>query len=300
MKISPVQGYGLAFLSALLWGVSGTLGQFLFEHKGINVGWLVAVRMLIAGVLFLGFVAARHPRDIFRIWRTPQDARRMLAFGLLGMLAVQYTYFAAIEASNAATATVIQYVGPVMIAAWFALKEKRWPSPLEVLSIVLAVAGVYFLVTHGDLSTLNISPIALFWGLSSALALAFYSIQPIALMHKYRAPLVIGWGMLIGGGALAVVYPPWQVSGVWDAETYGFMAFIIVFGTLVPFYAYLTAVKVIGARISSLMACAEPLAATVLAVIWLGVSFGAYEWIGTACILGTILLLTLRRGPQAV
>jgi drug/metabolite transporter (DMT)-like permease len=301
MKPDYLKGCGLAFMSAMLWGVSGTAGQFLFAHRGVNTEWLVAVRMLSAGVLMLGFVAVRAPRDLFTVWTHKADALRMMIFGLFGMLAVQYTYFAAINASNAATATVIQYTGPVLIVGWFALQKKRWPTPIEALCVGMAVAGTFFMVTHGSLTSLSISTMALVWGLSSAVALAFYSIQPLTLMSRYSPPIVIGWGMLTGGLALSLVHAPWAIEGTWDAPAIGAFAFVIVFGTLIPFYAYLMAVKIIGPETSSLLACAEPLASAILAMIWLGTRFGPYDWLGTALILATVISLTLRTTePKAV
>jgi drug/metabolite transporter (DMT)-like permease len=301
MKPDYLKGCGLAFMSAMLWGVSGTAGQFLFAHRGVNTEWLVAVRMLSAGGLMLGFVALRTPRDLFTVWTHKADALRLLVFGLFGMLAVQYTYFAAINASNAATATVIQYTGPVLIVGWFALQKKRWPTPFEALCVTMAIAGTFFMVTHGSLNSLSISTMALVWGRSSAMALAFYSIQPLSLMHRYSPPIVIGWGMLIGGVALSLVHAPWAIEGTWDAPAIGAFAFVIVFGTLIPFYAYLMAVKIIGPETSSLLACAEPLASAILAMIWLGTRFGPYDWLGTALILATVISLTLRKTePKAV
>ena len=47
----------------------------------------------------------------------------------------------------------------------------------------------------------------------------------------------------------------------------------------------------IGAQTTSLLASAEPLSATVMAVFWLNVPFGLMDWIGTICIVFTILLL---------
>jgi len=299
MKPHYLKGCGLALFSALLWGVSGTFGQFLFAHRGVNTEWLVAVRMLIAGGLMLALVAITKPRELFAIWQNRRDALRMAVFGLLGMLAVQYTYFAAINASNAATATVLQYTGPVLIVGWFALQKKRWPTPFELLCVVMAVAGTFFMVTHGSLNSLSISRMALVWGLSSAVALAFYSIQPLSLMARYSSPAIIGWGMLIGGVALSLVHAPWAVEGRWDAPAGGAFAFVIVFGTLIPFYAFLTAVRIIGPETSSLLACSEPLSAAIIGIIWLGTRFGPFDWLGTALILATVVCLSLRKDTPA-
>ena len=299
MRNSASRGLLLAFVGALLWGVSGTAMQFLFAMRHVSAEWMVTARMLVSGVLLLGLCAVRYPRTVLAVWRDATSVKSLLLFALLGMISVQYTYFAAIRASNAATATVLQYTGPVMIAAWYAFRERRLPGRFETLSIVLAIAGTWLLVTHGDPSSLSVSPAALFWGLASAVAFAVYSIQPLSLMRRYPAPVVLGWAMLIGGIAFSFVRAPWDIEGQWDAPAVSAAAFAILGGTLVAFLVYIQATKLIGARRASLTASAEPLSATLISVAWLHVPFGLFDIAGTACIIATIVLLTLKRPAEA-
>jgi drug/metabolite transporter (DMT)-like permease len=285
------QGFALALTSAVLWGVSGACAQYVFQNKGVTIGWLVTVRLLIAGSMLLGYARWRN-RDIWRIWQTQRSAVSLLIFGLLGMLAIQYTYFAAIQYSNAATGTVLQYVGPVLIALYFASVRRRWPTRAESLAVILAFLGTVLLVTHGDLSALQISAAALFWGLASAVALAFYSIQPERLLKENEATVLVGWGMVIGGLGFCGVSQPWDVPGAWDTATLAAVAFIVLFGTLFAFYGYLAAVQKIGPETTSLLACAEPLSAALVSVLWLKVPFGVLDWLGSICIMATIFLLS--------
>ena len=285
-------GYVLAITAALLWGVSGTFAQFLFRERGINVEWLVTVRLLISGIIFLGIALFNKDRGLIAIWKNKRDVLQLLLFSICGMILVQYTYFAAIKHSNAATATVIQYAGPVIIAVYLAMKSRRWPSATEFIAIFLAVAGTFLLVTHGSFSSLSISGLALFWGILSAFALAFYTIQPVRLLQKYSSPVVIGLSMLIGGFFFSFFHAPWDVRGEWDASTFISIGFIILFATLIAFYAYLTAVKSIGGQKTSLLASAEPLSAAIISVVWLNVTFTAMDWLGSFFIISTIFLLT--------
>jgi drug/metabolite transporter (DMT)-like permease len=84
---------------------------------------------------------------------------------------------------------------------------------------------------------------------------------------------------------------PWHMSGRWDSGTYAAVLFIVVLGTLVPFYCYLLAVKTIGPQRTSLLACAEPLSAALVSVWWLNVAFGWLDVVGSLCIVLTIYLL---------
>jgi drug/metabolite transporter (DMT)-like permease len=284
-------------MAATLFGVGGTFAQFLFQHRGVNIDWLVTMRLLSAGSVLLLISFLRQGAGVLAVWRS--DAFAVIVFGVVGMMPVQYTYMAAINASNTATATVLQFTAPAMIAVWLALKGRRWPDRRELAAIALAMLGTFFLVAHGKLGALSISALALFWGLASAVAAAFNSIQPAGLLRQHDASLVAGWGMLIGGVALSFVHPPWQVEGQWDARAYGFLAFILLFGTLAAFYLYVKALHLIGAQKSSLLTCAEPLSAAVLAVWWLGVPWGAMDWLGTLCILATIVLLAKEQSAES-
>jgi len=276
-------------LAGTLFGVGGTFAQYLFQQRGVDVGWLVTMRLLFGGAAMLLISSLRQGRAVLGIWR--QDLMPLVLFGLVGMMPVQFTYMAAIDASNTATATVLQFTAPAMVAAWLAMSGHKQPSLRDVAAMALAMLGVFFLAAHGRLGALSISMAALFWGLASAVAAAFNSLQPSEMLKRHGAAVVAGWGMLLGGLALSMVHPPWKTQGTWDGQAYAFFAFVLVFGTLLAFYLFNTALRMIGPQKTILLTCAEPLSAAVLSVWWLGVSWGAMDWIGTACILGTIVLL---------
>ena len=111
--------------------------------------------------------------------------------------------------------------------------------------------------------------------------------------------MVAGWGMVVGGVALSFLHAPWKVQGQWDARAFAYVAFILIFGTLLPFIFINSACRLIGAQMSILLTCAEPLSAAVLAVWWLGVAWGAMDWLGTVCVLATIVLLAKEQSPEA-
>ncbi|MDM1361166.1 DMT family transporter [Myroides marinus] len=285
-------GFASAIFAAMLWGVSGAFAQFLFREKEFNAEWLVTVRLLISGVLMLLFGVLQKNPDVVGIWKDKKYAIQLVLFSLLGMLTVQYTYFVTILHSNAATATVIQYTGPVFIAIYLALRLKKWPKPIEFLAIGMAMLGTFLLVTHGDIHTLNITPTALVWGIASAIALAVYTLMPVHLLDRYSPIAIIGWSMLIAGIAMSIIHPPHKLEGIWDRDTYLAVLFIIFLGTLIPFYIFLTAIKNIGPQRASLLACAEPLSATLIAVAYFGVNFETMDYLGSLCIIATIFLLT--------
>ena len=293
-----VSGFIMAISAAIFWGISGTCAQYLFEQKDMDPAWLVSWRMLLAGGVLILFGIFRKNSDAFEIWKNRKDIIQILIFSIFGMVTVQYTYFYSINLSNAATATVIQYIGPVFVVGFYALKNRRWPSLIEYSALFLALAGTFLLVTHGSFQVLVISEKALFWGILSAIALAVYTIQPVQMLRKYSAPTVTGWAMVIGGILFSLYTKPWMVSGTWDMGTVGAFSYIIVFGTVISFSIFLYSLTLIGAQTASLLCSVEPLSAALVAVAWLGVTFTGMDWLGTFFILITVAILTLSKKPE--
>ncbi|HEY9713568.1 MAG TPA: DMT family transporter, partial [Chroococcales cyanobacterium] len=169
-------------IASCLWGFSGIAAQLVFA-QGFEPGWLVTVRMLVAGGVLTVLGLARG--NSAAIFRHPKDAVKLLVFAILGMAAVQYTFFAAIKYGNAATATFLQYLSPVMVAAYQTIREPWLLNRKLVLSIAAALTGVFMLVTGGSFSTLQVSGDCVTWGLLSAVALSFYVLYPGALLKRY-------------------------------------------------------------------------------------------------------------------
>lgn len=291
MKNKAAMGSIFCIIAACCWGISGAAGQFLFNHTGITPEWLVATRTLAVGILMLTFFQLRRG-GIFEIWTNKDDRKGIVIFTLGGMLFMQYGYFAAINYCNAATATVLQYTAPILIVIYLAIRNKKLPTLVESIAVIGCMVGTILLATHGDLNNLSLSPQALFWGLLSSVALAFYTVYPKKLLAKYDAMLLIGWSMIIGSVAMHFVHPSWEYAANWDMAGIAAMVFMITFGTMVPYLLFLNGVKYIGPTKSSLCASAEPLASTIVSVVWLKVSLELMDYLGFVFIVAAVLMLS--------
>lgn len=284
-------GVLITILGGCLWGFSGACGQYLFDNKGVTAEWLVPVRLTTAGSLMLIYHIFREKRQAFRIWKNGRDAVDILIYGLAGLMLCQYTYFETIELSNAGTATVIQYIFPVIVLLISCVQERRQPHAAELLGLFLAIAGIFLIATHGDPHTMAVSKEALITGLISAGAVVVYNMQPKRLMQYYPTPYLLGWGMTVGGIVLSCLFKPWQHSYQIDAAFVGAFCGVVILGTIVAFTLYMQGVKLIGPARASLYACIEPIGATVLSAVWLKVPFQPVDLIGFAFIIAMIVIL---------
>ncbi|PGK51720.1 EamA family transporter [Priestia megaterium] len=295
------KGIFLVMTGAAFWGVGGTVAKKLFQQPEINIDWLVATRLLIAGILLLAIQFFSKDRSqIVNVWRTKKAAAQLLIFGLLGMLAVQYTYMASIKHGNAAVATLLQYLAPVIIIIYLILRKKSVLTRNDLLTVILALVGSFFLLTNGSLSQLSVPTPAIVWGILSGVALAFYTLYAVPLLKQYDSLVIVGWAMVIGGFALSFVRPPWEMAfRTFTLETYLYLAFVIVFGTMIAFWFYIESLQTLEAKESSLLGSLEPLVAVLTTVFWLKEPFGMYQWLGTFCIIVMILLLALNKGSSS-
>lgn len=293
-----IKGIMLVITAAMLWGVSGTVAQYLFQKKDFTPEWLVVIRLLISGVTLLILASIKGKQDIFEIWRSKDDRLKLILFSIIGMLGVQYTYFAAIKYGNAATATILQYLSPVIITFYLAIRTKKLPNLREVAAIMLAMSGTFLIITKGNIHSISISKLALFWGISSAFAAVFYTLQPRSLLTKWGSILVVGWGMLIGGIAFSFIHQPWNCNGQWSTASILAIIFVVLFGTLIAFTCFLESLKYIKPTESSVLSSAEPLSAALLSVVWLHEHLGIAEWSGTAFIIITIIILSYSKNAN--
>lgn len=287
-------GFVLAVWTGILWGASSPVAQYLFEQKGIESAWLTPYRLLGSGILLLAYSGVLK-KDITGIWRRRKDALRLIIFGIIGMMGMQYSFFAAVQATDAGTATFFQYLNPAMLIVYYAVRERKAPGKREIAAVFCAVSGVFLIATHGNPFSLNVSAEGIGLGLLTAVTTCFYAVLPISLLKKYPSEVVCAWAMLIGGIALSAVRKPWRIKA--DVDSAVMLAFfaIVILGTILPFCFYLAALPRIGAVYTGLMTSVEPVTATVLAAAFLGTAFAPVDIVGFLLVLSTGFILNLRK-----
>ena len=288
-------GVFITLLGGVLWGFSSVCGQYLFTQKGVSADWLVPYRLGLAGLAMVAYYVARSPRLAFAPLKDRVLLPQLLIYAFFGLMMTQYSYFCGVELSNAAVATVIQYSAPALILGVVCFLQRRAPKKVELIALIFAVLGVVLLATHGDLGSLVISAEALVWCLISALGVVIYSLIPTKLNQKYPVALNLGWGMVIGGGALALYTRVWQLGGVSDAQGFAALAAVVILGTICAFSFYMTGLKIIGASRASMIACIEPVSAAAFAYFWLGTEFVFLDFAGFTLIISCIFLLAKDR-----
>ena len=207
------KGALMAAGGGICWGISGTMGQYLFTHEAMHTTWLIPIRLSLAGLLLFAYWLVKDRKLLFAPWRQCGSAGMLVLYGVLGVSMSQFLYFLTIQFSNAAVGTIMQDLSPMMVLLVACAAARRKPRLYELVSIVLALLGVTLLTTHGDLTTFAVSPVALIAGVGSAVCVTVYNcLGPRQELRAYPVSLLQSWAFLMGAVLFALTMHPWTLG----------------------------------------------------------------------------------------
>lgn len=280
-------GVVLVLISGIMWGVSGVLGQYIFNNSNMGSIQLTIIRQFVSGFLLLIISVLKKDKKVFKIWRSGRKFCSFLFFSLTGVLGVQLTYFLSIENSNAATGTVIQFTYIIMILMCTTVIMHNQPKIYEILAVICAFCGIFLIATHGKFNSLAVSKESLIWGLASAVCFTIYCLYPQKLYREFGLINIIGWGSVISSFILIIMTHTYSFS---FGSTYIFLLSLLVaiVGSLFPFVFYGKGIELLGSVKASLFVTVEPVTSAVLTWMCFGTRFTKEDIIGFLLILGAI------------
>lgn len=307
---NPAVGFGLVFLGASLFIVNAGVSRVVLR-AGVDPVTLTTLRVT-GTVLVLGLVAALFRPSALR----PPTGRLgllVVVHGLVGVAALQWTYFVAIDRLPVGMALLLEFQAPILVAVWARVVQKEAVRPRAWVGLALAVLGLSMTTGIWNGAVFDILGIAA--GLGAAICLSTYFIvgeHGVGTLDPLR---VIVWSFLVGAIALNLVSPVTafdtsvlgeQVSllgtlDAYDAPVWLLLAWIVVLGTVTPFAAELFALRHLSATAVTMVGMLEPVGVAVLGWLWFVEVLGPVEMLGVlAVVSGIVLAQTARRAHVQV
>lgn len=281
-------------LGTTFWGLSGLVVKALFNlDSHVTAIWVSQVRMIVAGIILV-LLAQVKGQEPMKIWKRKDTSLRIISYGLIGILPVQFCFYETVELANAAIATVIQFLGPFFILGYLIATKKQTLRLLDILAALFGFGGVFLLATHGNLNDLRISPAALFFGLLSAVGVATSNTIPTKLLGRFSSMTVSGWGMIVSGLALFACHPVWpKLPNDW--RLWGGLIFVLIIGTIIPFVWMNQALVHLSPAVVSLLDAFEPVASTIGSVAFFGLILLPIDYIAIVMILVATFAISLTK-----
>jgi drug/metabolite transporter (DMT)-like permease len=274
-------------LAALLFGMVVVLGKVVERH--LAVPSMLAIRFGMAAVLLIGALVLRREA----ILPAPGERLRLAALAVMGYAFEATLFFLALGRGQAAAVTLLFFTYPVVVALASWAMGRGAPGRLLGASLVCASTGAALVVLASG--GLAISGLGVVFALGSSLAFSAYLIladmvlkttPPLAGSMWVSAWAAIGLGVfaaLAGQGDAPGDAAQWLRLVGMGAATAG--AFVCLFAGLLR----------LGPVRTAIVAPTEPLAAAILAAVFLGEAIRASVAVGGILILAGAVTASLAR-----
>lgn len=306
----PGLGFALVGLGATLFIINAGVSRVVLR-AGVSPVDLTTVR-ITGTALVLALAAVLLDRSSLR----PPSGRLavlLVVHGLVGVAALQWTYFVAIDRLPVGLALLLEYQAPLLVALWARFVQQEVVRRRVWVGLGLALVGLAMAtgILGGELAFDGLGLLA---GLGAAVCFATYFLvgeHGVAQLAPLRVML---WSFSIATVAINVAAPVWNFPAELlgdGASLLGTFAgvvvplvvlvwWVITLGTLVPFGLEIMALRHLSAATVTMVAMLEPVGVAALGWFWFAEELGLVATVGCALVLVGILAAQTGRPPHPI
>ena len=280
-------------IGAVFFSLNGVIVTLVLDH--MTTFRLAQVRAI--GTFFLLFlITFIQDRNSLKAER--REIPTLIFYGVFGYAMVQLGYFIGISRGvPLSLVLIIEFTAPIWIVLWIKFVRKSVVAKDMWVAIALSLLGLIMVAKVWEGFAFDL--IGSFGALGAALALAIYFLMSQSQGTKRSAQAMVVWGMGIAGLFWSLVLPIWNFPteiftteinlqgrfSDYSAPGWLLIAYIIVFGTMVPYLFVVGGIRRLSASTSSVIGMMEPVLAGVFAWVWLSQSWSAIQLAGGAIVL---------------
>jgi len=296
------QRLGMMFAagSAILFASKGLFGKALYQ-RGVGVELLVTVRALIAVPLFAWFaMRANAPRSTAGEGQKPPPARprAILAAAVAGITCYYVgalVDFWALTLIDASIERVLLFSYPAIVVLIGSMLTRRAPEARVVAAMVVTYIGIFFAMGGIDLAELQANLFGASLVLVAALTTAIYFLIGERYTNELGSTRFAAIGMSSSALMLALHFAVFRSFDEFrPLQAYDWMLLVIL-GTLcmfIPGLLQAEGMRRAGAERAAIASTIGPPTTILLAALFLGERLNAWQLLGSAMIVGSVLVLS--------
>jgi len=280
-------------LGAIFFSLNGVIVTLVLDH--MTTFRLAQVRA-IGTFLLLFIITFIQDRNSLKAER--REIPTLIFYGVFGYAMVQLGYFIGIaQGVPLSLVLIIEFTAPIWIVLWIKFVRKGAVANDMWAAIALSLIGLVFVAKVWEGFTFDL--FGTLGALGAALALAVYFLMSQSQGAKRSAQAMVVWGMGVAGLFWSIVLPIWNFPtqilttsinlqgrfSDYSAPGWVLIAYIIVFGTMVPYLLVVGGIRRLSASTSSVIGMLEPVLAGAFAWIWLSQSWSAIQLVGGVIVL---------------
>lgn len=283
-------------LTAIIWGSNYSVIKFVLQEvppRAFN-----GLRLLIASAVFLLFIFATRRREhVERL--SMRDWATVVLLGIVGQFLYQILFIAGLERTSVMNASIIIACTPAAVSiASAAVGHERLPLA-HWLGTALSFVGVTLIVRGGAVAGVSSLSGDLMM-MACVVCWTVYTVAGRPMLASYSPLVITGLSMAVG----TLIFLPFATADfartAWtDVRLVAWVC--VVFSSLLAlnfsYTAWYLGVRQLGSSRTSIYSNVVPVAALVVAMVWLGERLAGMRLVGAVLVAAGVLLTRWRHRP---
>ena len=291
-------GYICILMAGIMWGTIGFFVRLLNE-QGADSSVTAFVR-IFAGSIIMFFVliimSLMRKENMFRL--TKAGLLQCVILGFFTQALFNACYSRSINSVGVATGSVLLYTAPIFVCIMSALIFKEKITPRKGIALAINLLGCFIMATGGDMSTLKVSAMGIFFGVAAGFLYALVTIVGKFASGTTHPFTTTFYSFFFGWITLGVFTRPWGAIAEVSGGSFWLLAF--AFGLIPTVGSYLFYMSGLNHDIelsrAPIIASVEPVVATLIGVMIFSENIGLINIIGLLMVLFSVVFMNL--GPK--
>ncbi len=280
----------------MFWGVSATIAKFLFNNQTDPLT-LVQLRMTFSCIILLIIFLIYKP-EVLKIKLA--DAPKFALLGIVGLAGSNYTYYFTIKEINVATAILLQYLAPLIVLGYAAVRKAEELTKQKVIAAGVSLLGCFLAVGGASFSLEGMSTKGLLLGFAAAGCWAFTNISLPPLVRKYGIWTSLLYAFIFASLFWMIINPPTRlIEAHYTPQMWlSFLGFAII-SILIPHSCYFKGISYLTATQAIITATFEPIVAIGSAYVMLHEILSPIQLVGAVLVIIAIMILQIKKEDKS-
>ena len=285
-----LKAYAWLTFCVMVWGSNFVFGKMLVQD--FSPALLTMLRLLFIVLFLIGL--SSYKKHFKRVNKS--DLLVVFFLGLIGVFINQWSFFVGLQTADPTTSALILATTPILTSVLAAIFLKEKLTIRMLMGSIVAIIGIYFVVTKGDLSSLHIDK-GLLWIVITMITFAIMIIMTRLLSNRID-PLTITLYSNVVGLIVSIPFAFLLDTPVHVSSDMSDWVFLIGTAVVVHGIANLIwnqNIRHVDASKASILSNLEPFVAMIMGLILLYKPITRAEIVGSLFIVGGVVLSTYQR-----
>ncbi|MEH7235079.1 DMT family transporter [Bacillus sp. JJ1562] len=288
-----LKAYSWLTFCVVVWGSNFVFGKILVLNFSPTM--LTMLRLLFIVLLLIGLSSfKKHHKPLNKY-----DLVAVFILGVVGVFINQWSFFKGLQTADPTTSALILAMTPILTSILAAIFLKEKLNIRMLIGSIVAIIGIYFVVTKGTFTSIQIDE-GLSWIVLTMITFAIMIIMTRQLSNRID-PLTFTLYSNIVGLIVAIPFAFLLDSPIRISSTFSDWALLIITAIVVHGIANLiwnNYIRYVDASKASVLSNLEPFVAMIVGLLILSKPITGAEIVGSLFIVGGVILSTYQRKFQ--